>query len=177
MRAFKGFRRDLTCLGYRFREDRVNRTSEANCCRNGFHCAEDPLDCLSYYSDWKNSVYYEVDAAGDLDEDGRDSKISCTELRLVRRLTLEQLLLEGAAYMVAHPTRRWNGRVHRETGLAYDGFAVVRGKAPKASGKAGDILVLLKEEAESPEIEEVALFRIDRETYQPGRYYGVCGTC
>ena len=56
MRAFKGFRRDLTCLGYRFQEDKVNRTSEANCCQNGFHCAENPLDCLSYYWDWKNSV-------------------------------------------------------------------------------------------------------------------------
>ena len=79
--------------------------------------------------------------------------------------------------MVAHPTRRWNGRVRRETGIAHDGCAVVRGTDPKASGKVGDILVLLKEEAESPEIEEVALFRIDRKTYQPNRYYGVYGTC
>lgn len=119
MRAFKGFRRDLTCLGYRFREDRVNRTSEANCCQNGFHCAENPLDCLSYYWDWKNSVYYEVDAAGDLDEDGRDSKISCTELRLVRRLTLEQLLLEGGRLYgrPSHTQMEWQGTQGDRLGL------------------------------------------------------------
>ena len=57
----------------------INKTDQANCRKNGFHCAENPMDCLDYYSDWKNSVYYEVDAAGDIDEDEIDSKISCTD--------------------------------------------------------------------------------------------------
>ena len=33
----------------------------------------------------KNSVYYIVDASGDLDEDGEDSKISCTKMRLLKK--------------------------------------------------------------------------------------------
>lgn len=177
MRAFKGFRNDLTCLGYQFREDAVNRTEEANCRQNGFHCAENPLDCLSYYGNWRKSVYYEVDAAGDLDEDAVDSKISCTEIRLVRRLSLEQLLLEAAAYMVEHPKRCWNSRVCRETGTAYDGFGVVRGKNPRAAGRVGDILVILKEEPQSPDIEEIALLKIDKKQYHPNRYYDVYGKC
>ncbi len=49
MKAFKGFHKNLTCLGFQFREDMVNRTEEANCAQNGFHCAENPLDCFSYY--------------------------------------------------------------------------------------------------------------------------------
>lgn len=100
MKAFKGFRKDLTCLGFQFRENGINRTEEANCVQNGFHCAENPLDCFHYYPDWRNSVYYEVDAAGDLDEDAVDSKISCTEMRLVRRLSLEQMLFEAAVYIL-----------------------------------------------------------------------------
>ena len=116
MKAYKGFCKDLTCLGFRFKEDEVNRTKEANCLKNGFHCAENPLDCFFYYPNWNNSVYYEVDASGDLDEDAVDSKISCTEMRLVRRLSLKQMLFEAAVYMVEHPKRQWNCRVSKETG-------------------------------------------------------------
>ena len=59
---------------------------EANCIVNGFHCAANPLDCLSYYPDIQKSEYYIVDAGGDIDEDGDDSKISCTELNILKRL-------------------------------------------------------------------------------------------
>ena len=47
MYAYKGFEPDLSCRGYRFVMGK-NVTPEANCASNGFHCAEDPLDCLSY---------------------------------------------------------------------------------------------------------------------------------
>ena len=50
MYAYKGFEPDLSCRGYRFVMGK-NVTPEANCASNGFHCAEDPLDCLTYYSD------------------------------------------------------------------------------------------------------------------------------
>lgn len=48
MYAYKGFEPDLSCRGYRFVMGK-NVTPEANCASNGFHCAEDPLDCLTYY--------------------------------------------------------------------------------------------------------------------------------
>lgn len=47
MYAYKGFEPDLSCRGYRFVMGK-NVTPEANCASNGFHCAENPLDCLSY---------------------------------------------------------------------------------------------------------------------------------
>ena len=175
MKAYKGFKKDLTCLGYKFNEDGINKTDQANCRKNGFHCAENPMDCLDYYSDWKNSVYYEVDAAGDIDEDEIDSKISCTEMQLVKRLTIEQLLFEGLIYMVEHPERNWNGHVKKECGKAYNGFVVVRGKNPIASGNLGDILVLLKEEENCSAIEEVAFLKIDGSRCYPKIDYTVKG--
>lgn len=48
MYAYKGFEPDLSCRGYRFVMGK-NVTPEANCASNGFHCAENPLDCLSYW--------------------------------------------------------------------------------------------------------------------------------
>ena len=79
MIAYKGFRPGLICRGYQFVMG-LNTTEKANCRENGFHCAEDPLDCLSYYSSLEHSEYYIVNAGGDIDEDEHDSKIACTEL-------------------------------------------------------------------------------------------------
>ena len=56
MYAYKGFEPDLSCRGYRFVMGK-NVTPEANCASNGFHCAENPLDCLSYYGDMNRSIY------------------------------------------------------------------------------------------------------------------------
>lgn len=55
MYAYKGFEPDLSCRGYRFVMGK-NVTPEANCASNGFHCAENPLDCLTYYSDMDRSI-------------------------------------------------------------------------------------------------------------------------
>ena len=79
MIAYKGFRPGLICRGYQFVMG-LNTTEKANCRENGFHCAEDPLDCLSYYSSLEHSEYYIVNAGGDIDEDEHDSKIACTIL-------------------------------------------------------------------------------------------------
>ena len=54
MIAYKGFHPGMVCIGYQFQMG-LNVTKEANCRQNGFHCAEDPLDCLSYYSDVDHS--------------------------------------------------------------------------------------------------------------------------
>ena len=91
MIAYKGFLPGLICRGYQFRMG-LNVTEKANCAHNGFHCAEDPLDCLRYYGDINHAEYYIVDAGGDIDEDGVDSKISCTELTILKRLTKKETL-------------------------------------------------------------------------------------
>ena len=65
MIAYKGFRPGLICRGYQFVMG-LNTTEKANCRENGFHCAENPLDCLSYYSSLEHSEYYIVNAGGDI---------------------------------------------------------------------------------------------------------------
>ena len=175
MLAYKGFRKDLTCRGYQFARDRVNVTEKVNCKQNGFHCAENPLDCLNYYSDWRNSAYFVVKAEGDLDEDGCDSKISCTHIRLCKELNMQDLLLHGLGYMVRHPERSWNSYVRKEEGIGENGFIVVRGKHPIASGSTGDILAMAKENADSSQIQEVGLFVVDEKNYFSNVWYDVNG--
>ena len=105
MIAYKGFRPGMICIDYQFQMG-LNVTDKANCRQNGFHCAENPLDCLNYYGDIDHSEYYIVNAGGDIDEDEVDSKISCTELTVLKRLTKEELLLHGLAFMADHLNAR-----------------------------------------------------------------------
>ena len=71
----KAFEPGLVCRGYQFHVG-LNTTDEANCRQNGFHCAANPLDCLSYYSNMDRAEYWLVDAGGDVDEDEYDSKVN-----------------------------------------------------------------------------------------------------
>ena len=75
VKAYKGFHKDLTCtMGrgvFQYREHEWLEEQEANCARNGFHCCYNPLDCLHYYNNFKESAYYFVYADGDIHEIGR----------------------------------------------------------------------------------------------------------
>ena len=172
MIAYKGFRPGLICRGYQFVMG-LNTTEKANCRENGFHCAENPLDCLSYYSSLEHSEYYIVNAGGDIDEDDHDSKIACTELTVIKRLTKEELFLHGLAYMVDHPRRMWSSHVAANRAMANCGYAVVRGKDPVATGRLGDILAFAKEAPDSEAIVQVAVGRVDGITLMPDVWYGV----
>lgn len=172
MLAYKGFRRGLVCLGYQFTMG-LNVTDQANCHANGFHCAANPLDCLSYYPDMDHSEYCLVDAGGDIDEDGEDSKIACTHLNILKKLTRKEFFLHVLAYMVDHPELEWNGRVRREVGEASSGFVVVRGFDPVACGKKGDILALAQESPRTGEIVQIGLTEVDGNRIRPDRWYNV----
>lgn len=171
MIAYKGFSPGLVCRGYQFVMG-LNVTEKANCATNGFHCAEDPLDCLSYYNNLNGSEYYIVNAGGDMDEDDRDSKISCTELTILRKLELEELFLLGLAYMVDHPKRKWNCHVQKDKAEAsWSCYAVVRGRDPIAKGKKGDILAFAKEDPGTGVIQQITVTKVDGITVLPNVWY------
>lgn len=170
MIAYKGFDIGLRCRGYQFSLGR-NITEKANCMANGFHCAENPLDCLSYYSNMKGSEYCIVNAGGDINEDGRDTKIACTELTIIKKLTVKELFFHGLAFMADHPSREWSSHVKKDKANAYNGYAVVRGIDPLACGKKGDILAFAKED-DKGNIIQLALAEVDGKDIMPDIWYG-----
>ena len=120
-------------------------------------------------------MYYIVDASGDLDEDGEDSKISCTKMRLLKKIELKNLLLHGAAYMAKYPNRKWNSQVAKESGSSCNGFCIVRGKDPRAKGKKGDFLILLKEQPDNSQILEIGVICVDGQKYPEETWLDVAG--
>jgi len=172
MIAYKAFEPGLVCRGYQF-EMGLNVTEKANCRANGFHSAENPLDCLTYYPNMDSSEYYLVDARGDINEDGDDSKIASTELDIIKKLTPDDFFLHSLAYMVDHPLLEWSSRVEKNRATARNGYAVVRGYDPIAKGALGDILAFAKEDPSTRKVVQIALSRVDGEKILPGVWYGV----
>lgn len=171
MIAYKGFDPGLICRDYQFQMG-LNVTEKANCARNGFHCAEDPLDCLSYYSDMNRSEYYLVNAGGDVDEDDRDSKISCTELTILKKLDREEFFLHALAYMMDHPGRKCSSRVMRDIGTTgKSSYVLVRGVDPMARGGRDSILAFAKEEPKTGRIIQVTLTCVDGKRAKPDVWY------
>lgn len=168
MKAYKAFNKDLSCTsnGNRFQYQLGvwNEEAEANCVQNGFHCAENPLDCLTYYPDWDNTRYFEVEAAGDIDEDARDSKISCTRMMLVQELDMEAFLKAAVIYIRKYPFWKYGCHSRKIQAVKNNGIAVreggliVRGQNPKAIAASGALIVLIKEDA-AGNIERAVMFR------------------
>lgn len=172
MKVVKAFSPGLICRGHKFKRDGVNITKEANCVQNGWHAAENPLDCLSYYSwDGKNEFYI-CEAGGDIHEDGTDSKISCTELTILERLTLEKFVAKAIEYMIKHPGRKTNHIVTEQGEAGNDKFIIVRGKKPQASGKSGDILGFVLENGKK-QIVSVALQKVGKNGIEPNTAYTI----
>ena len=155
--AYKAFAPGLICRGVAFKGiGEVNVTDAANCAKNGWHCAEDPADCLRDYPDFQNSVYTVVNVGGDVDEDAVDSKISCTELTILRVLEPADYLLHILLYMAKNPGKAcFADKGNRAE--AKSGFVVVRGQRPYAKGKEGDLLAMAREE--NGEIVQIAVYR------------------
>ena len=114
-----------------------------------------------------------VQPGGDIDEDDRDSKIACTELTILRRLTRKEFFLHALAYMVDHPGRKVSDKVQREHSTSHNGYAIVRGKTPTACGKLGDILAFARERRETEVICQIAVVEVDGERILPDVWYDI----
>lgn len=180
MKAYKGFTKDLRATlgkGRAYKPNEVVVEEKSKCFREGLHCAEDPLDCFNYYPLSENNVFWLVEAGGSLDEDGSDTKIACTELTLVRELSVKELAGHAMMYIIGHPLREWrrnNGSCEvapdKATGNRWR-IAIARGESPKVRGCVGAVLGLLKEV--EGDIVAARLIEVDGTSYLPNRWYTV----
>ena len=178
MIAYKGFNNKLICtMGkgqFQYEVGKIYKENKAECANAGFHCVEEPIEVLSWYRQ-KDSRYCIVEAGGDIHEDGCE-RISCSEMRIIKEITLEQIGALECEWLRQHPERKYSRNVMRDSGIAdKDGIVVVRGKCPMAAGKLGSTIFLLKEGRGTKEIVEAGAYRIDGKNYMPDTFYNVKG--
>lgn len=181
MLAFKGFNSRLQATmgkgNFQFEPGKTYEEKECTCAKNGFHCAENPLGVLSYYREMDDR-FFVVEAAGDINQDGHGSRISCTKLTLKKEISRAELAVCACKYMFDHPEREMESdhAVRDEGRCRKKGdFIIVRGKHPEAAGVEGSLLCLVQEEKGSNEIAGVYGIEIDGKEYQAGTWYGIRG--
>lgn len=159
MRAYKGFTKDLVArLGdgkeetCRFAPGETKEVEASKTFSCGFHCCENPFECLKYYALDGENRFFIVEAEGDIDED-EEERIACTRITLVEELTPLKFAFEGIRYIVNHPQReRWKQSrigvtVAEDRAEAKDrgDIAIARGGHPSVVGVEGSILGLIAE--------------------------------
>lgn len=160
MIAYKGFNKQLRSVLGNNREEtcqfQIGKTLKEESCKtahNGFHCCENPFECLTYYAMNGQNRFFKVEAAGNIDEDGLE-RIACTEITILEELTPLKFAMEGMRYIIEHPDRaKWeqqHGTVSVKKDEAYaeaeNCIAIARGKNPKVKGPKGSILGLIVED-------------------------------
>ena len=104
-----------------------------------------------------------------------DSKVSCTRIRLDRRLNLEEFVTEACAYMVMHPMAPINNIVRREAAMPCSNhFVIVRCEEPMARGREGEVIGLLKENPKTGSIYAGNVFTIG-DQYKQDTWYNAFG--
>lgn len=160
MIAYKGFTIDLRSILGNGRKETcefvpgVTMTEErSKTGQGGYHCCENPFDCLTYYSLNGMNRFFKVEASGDIDEDDQ-GRIACTQITLLEELNGLGLALEGMKYMIEHPGReKWqqsysNVIVTADQAEAEEAghIAIARGEHPRVKGPAGSILGVIREQ-------------------------------
>ena len=131
MKAFKGFKKDLTCRGFQYEEGKEYHTERAECCEEGFHACEYPLDCFGYYNP-AESVFHEVELSGNMDKKNDDTKVCATDIKIGARISIAGLVKAAIEFTMS--------RVNKEK-ESYEshGFASATGDcgASSATGDCG----------------------------------------
>ena len=99
IKAYKGFKKDMTCRGFQYEEGKEYETDRAEACETGFHACEYPLDCFSYYSP-NESVFHEVEQDGKISRESNsdDTKLASTKIKIGAKLNIAGLVKAAIEY-------------------------------------------------------------------------------
>ena len=97
IKAYKGFKKDMTCKGFRYEEGKEYETDKAEVCETGFHACEYPLDCFSYYAP-SESVFREVEQDGEISRKGDDTKLASTKIKIGASLNIAGMVKAAIEY-------------------------------------------------------------------------------
>ena len=140
MKAFKGFNKDLTCRGFQYEEGKEFHTEKADCCNEGFHACEYPLDCFGYYNP-AESVFHEVELSGDMDRENSDTKVCATDIKIGARISIAGLVKAAIDFTMSRVNKE--AKSYEEHGASsatgYRGASSATGNcgASSATGNCG----------------------------------------
>ena len=107
MKAYKGFKKDMTCRGFQFEEGKAYHEDTAVLCDCGFHACLDPLDCFGYY-DPCDSVYHEVELDNVSEQRENDTKVVAKDIKIGSRISIKDIVKESIDFTFSNVQKENN---------------------------------------------------------------------
>ena len=95
--SYKGFKQDMTCRDFQYKEGESYEEPSAKACERGFYAYEYPLDCLDYYSP-NESVYHVVEQSGEISRHSDDTKVASTKIKIGAEINIAGLVKAAIEY-------------------------------------------------------------------------------
>lgn len=194
MKAYKGFKKDMTCRGFQYESGKTYEEPTAKLCDSGFHACIDPLDCFGYYAPG-TSVYHEVELEDNGEREECDTKICGKKIAIGAEITLPGIIKAHAEYVKSKCTMEHTDPKQATAGdsgaatagnygaatargrvtVGEGGVGTVRGTDIKIRGGVGAMLTIAVENDADFNIKEWKSFVIDGETYKADTWYTLKG--
>ena len=105
MKAYKGFNKDMMCIGFQFEEGKTYEEDRADLCQCGFHACEAPLDVFRYYAP-ATSVFREVELEEVSDaRESDDTKVCGKRITIGAELDIRGLVNAHVEWVKAHTNK------------------------------------------------------------------------
>ena len=103
--AYKGMNSKMQCRGMQYEVGKeFSADGDIECCGNGLHACERPLDVFGYYAPGTGARYFRVEQSGEMARDGSDSKVASRKMRVDAEIGIPGLVKAHIKYVKAHTT-------------------------------------------------------------------------
>ena len=191
--AYKGMDSNMQCRGMQYAVGKeFSVDGDIECCGNGLHECERPLDVLGYYPPGTGARYFRVEQSGDMArERGGDSKVASRKIRVVAEIGIPGLAKAHIEYAKAHTTSEYTDPERATAGdsgaatagdygaatsrgsasVGANGIACARGNNVRVKGGLGAILVIAEEQPTDYNIAHWKAVEVDGETVKADTWY------
>ena len=103
--AYKGMNSKMQCRGMQYEVGKeFSVDGDIECCGNGLHACERPLDVFGYYAPGTGARYFRVEQSGEMARDGNDSKVASRKMRVDAEIGIPGIVKAHIEYVKAHTT-------------------------------------------------------------------------
>lgn len=190
--TYKGMDSKMQCRGMQYAVGKeFSVDGDIECCGNGLHACERPLDVFGYYAPGTGARYFRVEQSGDMARDGSDSKVASRKMRVDAEIGIPGLTKAHIEYVKAHTTTEhtdpecatagdYGAATAGDYGAATsrgsasvgaNGIACARGNNVRVKGGLGAILVIAEEQPTDYNIAHWKAVEVDGETVKADTWY------
>ena len=132
--TYKGMDSKMQCRGMQYAVGKeFSVDGDIECCGNGLHACERPLDVFGYYAPGTGARYFRVEQSGDMARDGSDSKAASRKMRVDAEIGIPGLAKAHIEYVKAHTTTE-----HTDPECATAGYRGAATAGDRGAATAGD---------------------------------------